>query len=307
MVAELLKTGKHSVTAITRKDSTANFPSGVNVARVDYSSQDSLVSALKSHDFLIITLGVRVPEETHSNIVKAAATAGIPYVMPNVYGYDILNEKLYGESVYGAASFRSINDVKNAGLNYMVMCCGFWYEWSLALGEPWYGFNIKDKKVVFFDDGTTKINTSTLEQCGKAVAALLSFPITSEGSGKPALEDWKNKPLYISSFLINQRDMLDSLHRVMGTKDEEWSIEYQPSEQRYKTAVEDMQKGNMLGYVRSLYSRVFYPTGDGNFEANRGLANEVLGLEKEDLDKVTKWVVDKIEEHGGSPFSVNML
>jgi len=35
------------------------------------------------------------------------------------------------------------------------------------------------------------------------------------------LSRWMNKPLYISSFLISQRDMLDSVNRVMGTTEKD--------------------------------------------------------------------------------------
>ncbi|KAL5459629.1 hypothetical protein PMIN07_005703 [Paraphaeosphaeria minitans] len=42
-----------------------------------------------------------------------------------------------------------------------------------------------------------------------------------------------------------------------------------------------------------MYTQVFYQNGDGNYEAAQGLANERLGLPKEDLDAVTKWAVKK--------------
>ena len=40
-----------------------------------------------------------------------------------------------------------------------------------------------------------------------------------------------------------------------------------------------------------MYTRVFYPDGGGDFEASRGLQNDVLGLPKEDLDEFTKIAV----------------
>lgn len=293
IVTELLKTGKHTITAISRQESKATFPTGVNVARVDYTSEDSLVSALRGHDFLIITLTNPVPPELHPSIVKAAVKAGVPYIMPNVYGYDILNEQFMNESIYGPPSKKALDDVANSGANYVVLCCGFWYEWSLSGGEPFYGFDIKEHKATFFDEGKVKINTSTLSKCGKAVANLLSLPVTKEGDGKPALEDWKNKPLYVSSFLVSQRDMLDSINRAMGTTDKDWTVNYEKSDERTKTALADMQKGEFTGFARALYTQVFFPNGNGDFERNRTLANDVLGLDKEDLDKTTKWVVEK--------------
>lgn len=42
LVEELVKTGKHKVTAITRSDSTSKPPAGVEVKKVNYDDQDSL-------------------------------------------------------------------------------------------------------------------------------------------------------------------------------------------------------------------------------------------------------------------------
>ena len=58
MTKELLATGKHTVTAISRADSTSKLPEGVKVAKVDYDKPETLVEALKGQDALIITLSV---------------------------------------------------------------------------------------------------------------------------------------------------------------------------------------------------------------------------------------------------------
>ena len=85
--------------------------------------------------------------------------------------------------------------------------------------------------MTFYDDGKTQIDVSTWDQCGRAIAGLLSLP---ESGTSPCVADWKNKPLYINSFKVSQRDMLDSLHRVLGNTDKDWTIDYEPTDQRYK-------------------------------------------------------------------------
>lgn len=159
-----------------------------------------------------------------------------------------------------------------------------------------YGIDLRTKKATFFDDGKTKINTSTWEQCGKALAGLLSLKELPEDENdkEPTVSSWKNQPFYISSFLISQREMLDSVHRVIGTTDKDWEIVYEKSDERYAKGIEDMKKGIRLGFGRAMYSRVFYPNGGGDFETTRGLANDLIGLEKEDLDVATKRTVDLV-------------
>ena len=296
---ELLKTGKHMITAITRADSKSSPPAGVQVAKVNYDDDgESLVAALQGQQFLVITLSAMAAPDTHGKIVKAAAKAGVPYIMPNVYGGDKENKKLNEENLVGVLGLQRCAEVEDAGASYIAMICGFWYEWSLSLGEAFYGFDLRNRKATFFDDGKTLINTSTWPQCGRALAALLSLPIND---ASPSVSQWKNKALYISSFKVSQRDMLDSIHRVTGTTDKDWEISYEPSEKRYEEGKAAMMKGDRMGFAKALYSRSFYPNGDGEFESKRGLANEALGLPKEDLDEATKSAL-KLVESGWNPF-----
>lgn len=270
------------------------------MAQVNYDDDgQSLVAALQGQQFLVITLSVSTPPDTHSKIVKAAAKAGVPYIMPNVYGFDIQNESLRKEDLSSATSLQRCAEVESLGASYIAMVCGFWYEWSLALGEPWFGFDIKNKTVTFFDDGTTRVNVSTWRQCGRALAGLLSLP---ESGASPAVSQWKNKPFYFASFKVSQRDMLDSIHRVIGTTDKDWEITYEPTAQRYKNGIDEMQKGAMTGFAKAIYSRAFFPNGDGDFESSRGLANDLIGLPKEDLDEATKRTVEMVDS-GWNPFA----
>lgn len=47
--------------------------------------------------------------------------------------------------------------------SYIGLSTGFWYEWSLAIA-PAYGFDFANRSITFFDDGRTKISTSTWPQ-----------------------------------------------------------------------------------------------------------------------------------------------
>lgn len=305
MTESLLKTGKHTVTSITRSGSENKLPDGVKVAPVDYEDESTLVDAFKGQQFLIVCLSVMVPPGTHKKLVTAAAKAGVPWVMPNCYSGDFTNESLNRDNVHSASTMAAINDVEEAGVSSWIgMACSFWYEFSLAMGPPWYGFDFTNKKVTFYDDGKTFINTSTWEQCGKAAAGLLSLKELPEDENdtSPSISQWRNKPLFISSFLTSQREMLDSVNRVMGRTDKDWAIEYEASDARYKRGMEQLKAGDRMGFAIALYSRAFYPNGDGNYEEKHGLANEALGLPKEDFDEATKRAVAMVES-GFGPFN----
>ncbi|KAG9252986.1 uncharacterized protein F5Z01DRAFT_725698 [Emericellopsis atlantica] len=295
---ELVKTGKHTVTALVRKGSTGTIASGATRTEVDFENQDSLVAALAGQQFLVITLSARAPSETHASIIKAAAKAGVSYVMPNVYGGDFRNEEMMKEDLYSAGALERCNDVANSGMSYVAMVCGFWYEWSLALGSIAFGIDIKTKKAIFYDDGQRRLPVSTWPLCGQALAKLLSLP---ESGAEPSLEQWKNGMLCFASFHVNQREMLDSVHRVLGDSDADWEIQYESSKERYEKGLADMANGDHTGFARALYARPFYPNGGGDFKADLKLNNEILGLPEEKLDDATRTAVDMVQS-GWQPF-----
>ncbi len=167
------------------------------------------------------------------------------------------------------------------------------YEWSLSIPTA-YGIDCLKREATLFDEGETKITTSTWPQVGRAVAGLLSLPIQPEGGdNERCLEHFKNQLAYVGSFTVSQKDMLDSAYRVTGTKAKDWKITKEPAEERYKAGVEAMKGGDQMGFVRQMYTRVFYPDDSGNHEKTRGLVNDMLDLPKEDLDEATKAAIQR--------------
>jgi hypothetical protein len=164
--------------------------------------------------------------------------------------------------------------------------------------SPGFGFDIEKRSVTFIDDGETKITISTWPQVGRAVASLLSLKVSPDGPDdkSPSLESFKNRYLYIGSFTINQKDMLESLLRVTKTSINDWTVTKESHEERHAAGREAMNGGDRMGFAKAMYTRVFYPDDGGNTEKTRGLDNDVLGLPKEDLDEATKAAVKRSEE-----------
>ncbi|KAF2495814.1 NAD(P)-binding protein [Lophium mytilinum] len=297
MVSSLLATGKHNVTAITRASSNATLPAGVKAAPVNYDDPSSLVAALKGQDALVITMGTMAPPDTQSKLFRAAADAGVPWVFPNEWAPDSAHPGLCKDVFIFGKLAGAQKELASIGVsNYVAVTCGFWYEWSLSIPNS-YGFDFEKKEVTFFDDGATKQSTSTWPQVGRAVAALLSLPVKPEGGNEEkSLEHFKNKQVYVNSFTVSQKDMLESVLRVTGDKLEDWKISNEPSHERWAAGIEAMKGGDRSGFVRMMYTRVFYPDDSGNFEKTRGVSNEVLGLPKEDLDEATKAAIKRAKE-----------
>ena len=172
--------------------------------------------------------------------------------------------------------------------SYVAVSTGFWYEWSLAIPAS-HGFNLAKKELTLFDEGEVKASTSTWPQVGRAVAALLSLPVKAEGEDKEkCLENFRNKHVYVSSFTVSQKEMLDSVLRVTGDKISDWKITKEPAKGWYAAGIAAMKAGDRMGFVRMMYTRVYYDDGSGDYEKARGLVNGVLGLPKEDIDEATR-------------------
>jgi len=293
----LLSNGKHVITAITRSDSTTPVPEGVEVMKVDYNNHSSLVEALKGQDALIITLSPFAPPDTQPNLIRAAAEANVPWILPNDWSPDTTNEALVKDVMPFQRGEQTRKLIASVGKSaYISLSTGFWYEWSIAIANA-YGFDFANRSVTFFDDGETKITTTTWPQVGRAVASLLSLPIQPEGEDKSrSLQSLKNQVVYVSSFTVSQKDMLDSVLRVTKTSIDDWKITKEPSKERYTQNVQLMMKGDRAGFTKMMYTRVFYPDGCGDVEKSKGTINELLGLPKEDIDEATKRAIARSEE-----------
>ena len=249
------------------------------------------MEALRDQDVLIITMNVMAPPDTQTKLIDAAATAGVPWVLPNEFGGDPLDKAINRDTLLGDMKAKFRDQIEQLGKSsWICVTCSFWYEFSLGGGPNRYGFDFKNRSLVLLDNGKTRINTSTMPSVGRGVAALLSLKVLpdNEGDKSPTLISFKNKALYISSFTINQEEMFESVLRVTGEKRSDWTISHTTAKEYFESGQELMKQGNMAGFGRLLYARAFFPESNANYEAVRGLHNNLLGLPQDDLDTFTK-------------------
>ncbi|KAM0437900.1 hypothetical protein ACHAPT_002265 [Fusarium lateritium] len=271
-------------------------PDGVKLAPVDYNNESTLVEALTGQDFLVITLALTAPPETHSKLARAAAKAGVSYIVPNAYGADFYSKPQLLDDIPALKYIlASVKEIEEVGAKWVAITPSFWYEYSLGVGPFTFGFDFPNKGVTLYDEGKVRVNTTTWPQTGRALAALVSLKKLpeNEDDNSVTLAQFSNKPVYISSFTLSQRELLDSVNKLMGKTDENWNISYQPASERYKEGLEELEEGEGTGFLKALYARAFYPTGDGVFETH----NAILGLPKEDLDEATlaahRWATER--------------
>ncbi|EXK43259.1 hypothetical protein FOXG_15380 [Fusarium oxysporum f. sp. lycopersici 4287] len=294
---QLLKTGKHVITALTRIGSSSKFPDNVKTIPVDYEDEESISSALKDQQLLIITLAVNVDPEVHHRIVRAAGKADIRYIIPNIYAANVVieNQGSVDEFFPAAPPINLLKEIEHVGVSsWILLVGGVWFDYSLPSGELFMGFDIDNRKVTLFDEGEAKINTSTLAQFGRAAAAIASLKELPDNGNdmSPSLSQFQNKAVYLSSFYVSQKDILRSIQRVTNTADADWEIKYESSADRIENGKAMGRSGNIMGLVQAYYSFIFSPAGQ-ELKTQDKLHNKLLGLPEEDLDEVVRACVEK--------------
>lgn len=298
ITSSLLQNTSFNLTALTRHSSTTAFPSTLKTACIDYSDPQTIVSALHGHDALIITLAVSAPPSTQETLIRAAAQAGVKWILPNEFG--MYNTEAAQADTVGDGKMRARQMIERLGMSWIGLTCGFWYEHSLASPEL-FGINITKRKATLFDEGVQKLNVSTWGFVGNAVGKILSLPASQEQGNddegckeEVTLSHYKNTMVFVSSFTVSQRDMLESVQRVTETTEEEWKITKVDAKKRFEDAKEKVRNGDRSAFGRCLYTRYLYDD-EGLFEKSHGLDNERLGLGEEDLDEATRRAVDVAE------------
>ena len=266
--------------------------------QVNYDDHDSLVSALQGQDVLMITLPVMAPIEVQKRLIDAALDADLKFIMPSEWGVDVAKEGIRTDTLIGKRLVTIREYIESdRGENktaWIGLACGFWYEYSLAGTEARHGFDFSKKKITMFGDGKTRVNSSTWPQVGKAVARLMSLKILPEDEmdRAPCLSKWSNRSVYVSSFFVSRRDMLESICRVTEEVEQDWTIEYEDLVGRFERGKNLIAEGKQIGAAIMLYSRSFYP--DGMCDFNEKLDNDFLGLSKESLDDATNVAIEMV-------------
>ncbi|KAI0151595.1 NAD(P)-binding protein [Xylariaceae sp. FL1272] len=281
ILTALLAVG-HNVTVLTRPSSTASFLSAVTTHKGDYYDETFAFEALQGQDVLILALSYNA-YDAQIPLIKAAAKAGVSYIVPCEFGSDPTHPTLNTEISLMSmkAPFRKL--IEDLGVSSWIgVVNNPWVEFSIRLGL--YGIDLKSKTARFFDEGTTKANFATLTRVGESLAAIFALP-------EADLAKYKNEWVFFSSFYVSQRDFFESAMRATGTTEKDWTISSVPSDE--VIAESKKQQGEFAGAM-ALFAVVFKDGYGGDYNS-KVIDYEALGLEPEDLDTLMKKLAQEIQ------------
>ncbi|GAP86301.1 putative isoflavone reductase family protein [Rosellinia necatrix] len=281
ILSALLAAG-HKTAVLTRPGSSASFPPAVTVHVRDYNDVEFIEGCLRGQDVLVMALAFNA-YDAQIPLIKAAARAGVPYVVPCEFGSDPTHPKLNAEIniMNMKAPFRKL--IEELGVSSWIgVVNNLWVEFTLRLGL--YGIDLKKKTATLYDEGDVKGNFTTLTRVGEALAALLALP-------EAELSRHRNAFVYFSSFYVSQRDLLASAMRATGTAEGDWAVASVSSDKVIRDA--KAPSADPMAPAMSLFALMFKHGYGGDY--NTKLQDyESLGLPAEDLDAIMKSVAQEL-------------
>ncbi|KAI4269330.1 MAG: hypothetical protein L6R38_007503 [Xanthoria sp. 2 TBL-2021] len=272
VVDALLKAG-FNVTALTRKSSSATFPSEVKVQSVDDSyPSDQLVAVLKGQD-AVINLLPPMSVEQHNSIADAAAEAGVKRFIPSEFGSDTTSPKIVElVPIFGnkTAITNYLKTKESSGLSWTAVVNGAFFDWGLHSGI--LGFDLKTNTATIFDDGEAILNATNLSDVGQSIVTILSKP-----------EETANKFVFIQNIKTTQNQILAALEKSTGKK---WTVKNRSAAEARQTGGQKLGKGDMSGIPDLIVGGIYSGEPAADYATTRGLSNDLLGLKEYPLQQL---------------------
>ncbi|KAK7970246.1 hypothetical protein PG996_001319 [Apiospora saccharicola] len=271
LVKALQEAGFH-VTALSRAGSASTPPVGVDVKKVDYGSPEALQAALAGQDALISVIATTATGEQYP-FIDAAIAAGVQRIIPSEFGINTRTVPHPGlramvQSKIKLVDYLQEKSRENPGLTWTGISNSFFFD-TIKKGFG-FGLDFKTKTATIVDSGDEPFDVATLRFVAQAVVAVLSSP-----------DKTANQYLTVSGAVTTQNQLLE----ILREGGDEWKTVQVPSTKFEQIGNDKMAKGDYSAFGDFLNVLLF---SDGADRAFKDPANEILGLEREDLRATLK-------------------
>ncbi|KAF5564763.1 NAD(P)-binding domain-containing protein [Fusarium phyllophilum] len=286
-VKALLASGIHTITAVQRIQATSTFPPEVIVKSGNLKDESFLVSTFQGHDAVVLMPPLPHLVSLQESAVRAAAKAGVPYILPAEFGPDPFASKLIEDNQLLQDKKKIRDLIEKLGVSSWI---------SVAVG-PFLGMNIKsglwgidveNRKATIWTGAVGKVSTSSVARTGQATAAVLGLP-------ERDLSRYKNKAFYVPSFHLSQKELLLAVQKATGTADQDWEIDYQDVNDALKDCNHKIRHKDATAPFVKFFITHFREGSGGDFESKVDISEvkklHEIGLQKEAVDDVLKRTV----------------
>ncbi|CEF76463.1 hypothetical protein FGSG_08190 [Fusarium graminearum PH-1] len=270
-----------NVSVLTRDPSSAKLPNEVQVIKADYTSVETLTPSLtgRGFDAIVIILN-RLAYDASIITLQAAVNAGIYRAIPSYFGVSMGNPEIANMPFMRTKLpvYRDVEDKATKGqITYTGINTGMFLDWVLD-EDIFVGLSGKIPTRVA-DGGDIPMSASTLDDIGKAIAAVLSKP-----------EETVNKVYYIHTVVMTQNQVLDYAREAAPEK--EFVVEQVDTAVLVETAWKRWEQGirDRIS-TRDFVIRASYGLGNGFFHKTD---NAFLGIRQWDDDELKKEIFRRV-------------
>ncbi|KAL4986699.1 hypothetical protein BDW68DRAFT_197853 [Aspergillus falconensis] len=262
LLDQLLK-ANFTVTVLTRSASSAtSLPPRVALEQVDYTSIESLKTALTGHDIVISTLSLTaIPLQ--KPVIDAAIAVGVKRFIPAEFGAmtsDPVGRELPFHK-HAVEIHEYLKEKADAGLTeYTVFGIGVFME--MLFTTPLV-VDIGHREVRLFDGGSHPFSTSRLETVARAVVASLYNP-----------DETRNRVVRVHDAVLTQRKLLDIAK--MWTSGFEWKNVDVDAQAEVDGLLVQLEKGFNPALAPGLFAAALMSGRYGG--EYKKVDNELLGL-----------------------------
>ncbi|KAI2466068.1 putative oxidoreductase CipA-like protein [Annulohypoxylon bovei var. microspora] len=262
VLRQLLEDG-FEVTVLARKGTNHNFPSGVTVTDVDYTSSETLIKALEGQDAVISVLGFPgLPQQIP--LIEAAVKAGIKRFIPSEFGGDAHNEKVSQIPMFRikkTAKDILMKEAASGNITYTLISNGPFLDTAMQYSMF---VNLKEKKINLWDGGERPYSTTTIASVAKAVSGVLKHP-----------EETKNRNVFIRSTTLTQKGILEKAKKATGP--DGWKTETPSTADSLKAAYAELEETGEINRLAFIVSVIWGEGYGNNFQA---VDNDLLGVKE---------------------------
>lgn len=275
-IVKALLDANFQVVALSRSGKTDGLPSSVKTVQVDYTSQSSLVDALKSNGVEAVVSNLPKHDD-QPPLIDAAIEAGVKRFLPSDFGSNISgNANVRKLPVFqGKVMVQDYLNKRQDQIENTVIVNGVFLDWALDKG---FLINKHGGPTALFDDPNDKISSTTLADVGKAVSGVLLHP-----------SETKNKTVYVQSTSISQNELMAIAKKVQPQ--EEFSTEKVDTEELLKTSLSMLEKGEDIQTAMFNFLKISIFNKNYGSDWNDNNDNALLGikeLSEEELENLVK-------------------
>jgi hypothetical protein len=251
---------------LVRESTKATFPSSITVKKVDFTSLESLTSALNGQDAVVSTVGTD-GLLGQKLVINASISAGVKRFLPSEFGSDLANPLAAALPVFGykveAEKHLEAAIAKQSGekMTYTYFRNSIFLDWGL---EHDFFFDSKTGHTKLYDGGDQLFSTTSLATVGKGVVGVLTH-----------YEETKDRGVYVHDIGISQKRLVELAKKVAPEK--AWTSEVVSTAELKAKSDAALAKGDYSFAVMTPYlMSSIWAEGYGGYYAK--VDNEMLGV-----------------------------